>query len=53
MSDEEVAELFRELCPPPGRYSGGGVPRGGEARVTFSTVAHSLLAAIRDVEEGA
>jgi hypothetical protein len=53
MSDDEVAELFRELCPAPGRYSGGlGYP-AAEQRVAFSTVASSLLQAIRDAEEGA
>ncbi len=53
MSDDEVAELFRELCPAPGRYgAGGGGGGAGEQRVSFSTVAHSLLQAIRDVEEG-
>jgi hypothetical protein len=64
MSDEEVAELFRELCPAPGRYhalrgggggggtgAGGGGGGGGEQVVTFSTVANSLLQAIRDASD--
>lgn len=53
MSEEEVGELFRELCPAPGRYGGGASGGcGGEQRVTFSTVAHSLMSAIQEADEG-
>jgi hypothetical protein len=51
MSDAEISELFRELCPGPGRYQAAGA--GAEQRVTFSMIASSLLQAVADADEGA
>ena len=34
MCGDEIAELFRELCPPPGRYQGGTGYPAAEQRVS-------------------